>query len=74
MPPSFFIRDRLSSLQEAHKQVPVRSRPSSLRSVFVKTSFRIFDSLDNKFDKFRCEINKFFFVCASFLLYIKLYF
>jgi hypothetical protein len=23
MPPSFFIRDRLSSLQEADKQVPV---------------------------------------------------
>jgi hypothetical protein len=26
MPPSFFIRDRLSSLQEADKQVPVRSK------------------------------------------------
>jgi hypothetical protein len=36
MPPSFFIRDRLSSLQEADKQVPEDPSPSSRRSALSR--------------------------------------
>jgi hypothetical protein len=36
MPPSFFIRDRLSSLQEADKQVPEDLDPSSRRSALSR--------------------------------------